>query len=224
MGNCCLKKGPLSKHAINHEVNYKTKNDWYKHCQKTLIKIMSDLKKKKNLFKILHQRQLLRNKIKTTDDIPKRNRLIKKKLQSEHIGKNNSSRMLKIGLDMQAMRDVKNEKNIWELIELNEIKKPDTLSIRNKEYKHIIRRQFDLVHWDVLLRIIQVNNKNDCNHNFNMLKNQIKIDYELKYNSIFKKKNFKGKTFILAHLKNSKKKIFTRTAFNHLVILNLIKK
>ena len=195
MGNCCVQKQKPIKPSMHLNAKYKTQNEWYKENQKLLIEIVTEAKQKKENLKIRNKRRF--SVTKTVDDLPqsKGHRVQQANLQSIHANNIKSNAEFAFKRDLRrSARDLKGDQNIWDSISVVEILKPENLSIRNQEYKHILRRQFDLVHWDVLLRIIQVNNKSDSSKNFNLMKNQIVADYRVKFNSLFKKSNFKGKT------------------------------
>jgi hypothetical protein len=198
MGNCCLKKPKYRIGTINKTLKYKTKDEWYKATQKKFIEILSRLNNKKKQFKLMEKRRL--GMTKTIDDMSKGKSTNfeknKYKLQSEHIKKlksNNEFLQEAIALRKNTLQ---NNNNIWENIKIEDIQKPTNLDIRNSEYKHIIRKNFDLIHWDILLRIIQVNSHLDHTKNFTLMKNQIELDYRVKYDSIFKKSKYKGKLIV----------------------------
>jgi hypothetical protein len=196
MGNCCLKKPAYRVGTINEEVRYKCFNEWYQESQKQFFKIIKIKNEKKKQHKLFQKKKL--NMAKTIDDLSKGKSAnfdkMKLEMKSEHLKQLQSNQEFIEEVMAQRRENVcKRQTNFWDHIQLDDIQTPKNLDIRNKEYKHIIRKNFDLIHWDVLLRIMQVNNQNDQKKNFVLIKNQIDMDYKTKYDSIFKKSRFKSR-------------------------------
>lgn len=173
-------------------LRYKSFDEWYQETQRRLISILLETKKR---LKLMHQGQKRKIGIaRSIDDLPDKapaaHQKAKYKLQSERLKHIKSNANLSSNARGLAQRLKKQP--ILDEIKVADIQRPAKMDIRNEEYKHILRRHFDLMHWEVLLRIMQVNNRADQKKNFNLVKNQMSLDYRVKYDTIFKKADYKS--------------------------------
>lgn len=184
----------MKKVEMTEILRFKSFNKWFKQNQQHLIDILAETKNRRQLIQEDKKRRI--NVARSIDDMPDKALIEqnkqKYKLQSEHLKKLKSNANLSSKFKKMQLRNKAKMKPILDEIKIGDIQKPKNLDIRNLEYKHILRRHFDLLHWEVLLRIVQVNNRADQEKNFNLMKNQMDLDYKMKYNTIFKKSDYKS--------------------------------
>lgn len=83
--------------------------------------------------------------------------------------------------------------NLWDNIDLESVKVPEKKDIRSRDLKHIIRKDFDMIHWNVILRIFQIHDPEYRKIKFMFFVDKIKKEYDNKYNLLFDKKNIQGR-------------------------------
>lgn len=195
MGNCCIKtskgpKVPLYGGSVN-DLDYFARQ---KQMLKEFMVILEHLKEIKNFKKIWIKKEA---KKRTNDD----NRLGKtrnikqlvKRVQSMRLNKN-AVEIAKIQSRNQKMKMLERKAlNLWDNIDLESVKVPEKKDIRSRDLKHIIRKDFDMIHWNVILRIFQIHDPEYRKIKFMFFVDKIKKEYDNKYNLLFDKKNIQGR-------------------------------
>ena len=188
MGNCLVKNSKRLTINFNYPRIYKSNNERDRAIQENLIKFVHNVKKEKKLLS--ENLKLVQNDDLKLKNLSRNLHTIKKskRLQSEKLKQFSAN--LKNEIKNKRRKTI--EINIWDQIQLKDIDKGNKEDVRSADLKHILRTRFDFIHWEVILRIFQVNSNNDIIIHEDLFREHMNQLYQDKFNILFKKKQFKG--------------------------------
>ena len=197
MGACCNKqKSPIRYTSSLENIPNLTSIQRDKKMQKDLIRMKRILAQQMKWVKSLEVRRMQLKK--TGDDAGLKSTNLDifrdkaKRLRSAKVTPVSSNLHLLKDFKHALKKKGKGDENFWGKILLQGIEEPKVRDIRCPEYKYVLRRNFDLLHWNVLLRIFQVNYVRDKNVHFSFFDDHMRKDYSMKFNSVFNKGDSRG--------------------------------